>query len=229
MGINPAHLAECLGLDSTKFRNKSSASVNNDSSSLLLLDDEERYRDSEPLVLSCPSCSETFECSPIMQAGPTVDFWHRLHCPKCLDKGDEEIISPATIANQVKRQAEGFISRYYKGQMTCDESCNYTTRSVNLRILGDSEKGTTCPNYPHCDGHLIRKYTEADLHRQLAYYCYILDTVRCINKIEGDRRLLVEIELARIQPLVDVASTIVQKLRVRCTHGWVQLKNLVVV
>ncbi|PIM98417.1 DNA polymerase alpha, catalytic subunit [Handroanthus impetiginosus] len=246
-GTSPSRLADCLGLDSSKFQNKSSDSVSNDQSSLLsfALDDEERYRGCEPLVLSCPSCSGTFECAPIlssvcalintkpldMQSGSTNNFWHKLRCPKCPEEGDDGgRISPAIIANQVKRQVEGFMSTYYRGLMMCDdETCNYTTRSVNLRALGNSERGTICPNYPHCNGQLVRKHTEVDLYRQLAYFCYTLDTVRCIDKIEGDKRLLVEKELARIRPLVELAASTVRKIRDRCAYGWVQLKDLVVI
>ncbi|KAH6838068.1 DNA-directed DNA polymerase [Perilla frutescens var. hirtella] len=245
-GTSPARLADCLGLDSSKFQNKSSDSVSNDPSSLLsfVLDDEERYRGCEPLVLSCPSCSGTFGCSPILtsvctlintkpadvQTGSTNDFWHKLRCPKCPEEGDVGRISPAVIANQVKRQAERFMSIYYKGLMMCDdETCNYTTRGVNLRAMGDSERGTTCPNYPRCNGHLIRKYTEADLYRQLTYFCYTLDTVRCIGKMEADKRLAVEKEVARIRPLVEMAASTVEKIRDRCAYGWIQLKDFVVV
>ncbi|KAK4488380.1 hypothetical protein RD792_004141 [Penstemon davidsonii] len=244
-GTNPARLADCLGLDSSKFQNKSHDSVSNDPSSSLLftLDDEERYRGCEPLVLSCPSCSGTFQCSSILgsvcasinpkpadvQAGLPNNFWQKLRCPKCPEEGDGGRITPAIIANQVKRQAEGFMSTYYKGLMMCDdETCNYTTRSVNLRVLGDAERGTTCPNYPRCNGHLFRKYAEADLYKQLTYFCYILDTVRCIEKIEGDKRLLVEKELTKIRPLVELAASTVQKIRDRCAYGWVQLQDLIV-
>ncbi|KAK4416185.1 DNA polymerase alpha catalytic subunit [Sesamum alatum] len=245
-GTSPSRLADCLGLDSSKFQNKSIDYVSNDPSSLLsfALDDEERYRGCEPLTLSCPSCSGTFECSPIlssvcafintkpadMQAGSTNNFWQNLRCPKCPEEGDGGRISPAIIANQVKRQAEGLMSTYYKGLMMCDdETCNYATRSVNLRVLGDSERGTTCPNYPRCNGHLMRKYTEADLYRQLSYFCYTLDTVRCIDKIEGDNRMPVEKELAKIRPLVETAASTVQKIRDRCAYGWVKLSDLIVV
>ncbi|KAG8384365.1 hypothetical protein BUALT_Bualt04G0110500 [Buddleja alternifolia] len=244
-GTSPARLADCLGLDSSKFQNKSSDSVSNDPSSSLVftLDEEERYRGCEPFCLSCLSCSSNFECSPIlssvcalinpkptdMQSGSTNNFWQKLRCPKCPEEGEGGRISAATIANQVKRQAEGFMSTYYKGLMMCDdETCNYTTRSVNLRALGDSERGTTCPNYPRCNGHLIRKYTEADLYRQLTYFCYTLDTVRCIDKIEGDKKLAVEKELSRIRPLVELAASTLQKIRDRCAYGWVQLKDFIV-
>ncbi|KAG8363868.1 hypothetical protein BUALT_Bualt19G0067300 [Buddleja alternifolia] len=219
-GTSPARLADCLGLDSSKFQNKSSDSISNDPSSSLLftVDDEESYRGCEPFVLSCPSCSSTFECLPIIssvcalispkptdiQAGSTNNFWQKFRCPKCPEEGDNGRISPATIADQVKRQAEGFISTYYRGLMMCDdETCNYTTRSVNLRALGDSERGTTCPNYPRCNGHLIKK-------------------------IESDKRLAVENELSRVRPLVELAALTVQKIHSRCAYGWIQLKDFIV-
>ncbi|XP_019267003.1 PREDICTED: DNA polymerase alpha catalytic subunit [Nicotiana attenuata] len=244
-GTSPARLADCLGLDSSRFQNKSSEAVNDDPSNLLLCaaDDEERYRGCEPLTLTCPSCSGSFECTPIFSSicssisqkpadtqvgGAPSKFWERFSCPKCPEESEGNI-SAALIANQVKRQVEGFVSTYYKGVMMCDdETCNCTTRSLNLRVIGDSERGTVCPNYPRCNGHLQRQYTEADLYRQLAYFCYVLDTVRCIDKVESNMRIQVEKELARIRPVVEAAASTVQKFRDRCAYGWVQLKDLTV-
>ncbi|KAK2967591.1 hypothetical protein RJ640_030462 [Escallonia rubra] len=247
-GTSPARLADCLGLESSKFQSKSTEAVNDDPSNSLLgaVDDEERYRGCEPLVLSCPSCSGTFECPivfgsvcssvskkpmDLQDGGYTGNFWGKFRCPKCPEEGEMGRISPALIANQVKRQAEGFISAYYKGLMTCDdETCKYTSRSLNLRVIGDSERGTVCPNYPHCNGRLVRKYAEADLYKQLAYFCHALDTERCIDKfqIEATVRIPVEKELARIRPLVQLAAATVEKIRDRCAYGWVQLKDLTI-
>lgn len=45
-----------------------------------------------------------------------------------------------------------------------DESCKHTTRSPNFRLLGERERGTVCPNYPNCNGTLLRKvYTIINL------------------------------------------------------------------
>ncbi|CAK9159461.1 unnamed protein product [Ilex paraguariensis] len=245
-GTSPARLADCLGLDSSKFQSKSSEAVNNDPSILLLcaVDDEERYRGCEPLVVSCPSCSGTFDCPPVFSSvclsisgkptdaqagGSTSNFWCNLHCPKCPEEGEGGRISPVLIANQVKRQAERFITTYYKGLMMCDdETCMYTTRSLNLRVIGDSERGTVCPNYPRCNGRLAIKYTEADLYKQLTYFCHVFDTVRCLDKVDNKIRIPVEKELVRIRALVELAASTVQKLRDRCAYGWVQLKDLTV-
>ncbi|KAM6564315.1 hypothetical protein CsatB_024313 [Cannabis sativa] len=245
-GTSPERLADCLGLDSSKFKSSSRDNVSSDPSSSLLfaVDDEERYGGCEPLNLSCPSCPGTFECPTIFtsvcksvkenltkpEEESTSNFWQRLHCPKCPAEADAGKLSPAMIANQVKRQAERFISLYYKGLMTCDdETCKYTTRSLNLRLVGDSERGTVCPNYPSCNGHLIRKYTEADLYKQLSYFCHVLDTVRCLEKVmDATTRLPVEKELVKIRPVVNLAASIVQRIRDRCAYGWIQLQSLTV-
>ncbi|CAH9145538.1 unnamed protein product [Cuscuta epithymum] len=245
-GTSPARLADCLGLDASRFQNKSSNTVSDDPSSSLLcaVNDEERYQGCEPLVLMCPGCSASIECPSIFNSicssisqkpadlqseKPAVEFWHKLQCPKCPEESGTGKLSPSLLANQVKRQAEGFVSTYYRGLMLCDdETCNYTSRSLNLRVIGDSERGTVCPNYPRCEGHLQRKYTERDLYRQLSYFCHILDTERCINKVDAKIKLQVEKEMAGIRPLVKTASSTIEKLRDRCGYGWVQLSNLTV-
>ncbi|KAI4314977.1 hypothetical protein L6164_027831 [Bauhinia variegata] len=245
-GTSSERLADCLGLDSSKFQHKSSEVSKTDPSRSFLFaaDDEERYRGCEPLVLSCPSCSGTFECPSVFESlcllgsekqtnldikESNHNFWRKLRCPKCSDENDASRISPAMIANQVKRQADKFVSMYYRGLLMCDdETCKHTTRSINLRLVGDYERGTVCPNYPRCNGRLVRKYTEADLYKQLSYFCYLLDTVCCIEKMEAKSKIPLERELSKIRPMVDLAASTVQRIRDRCAYGWVQLQDLVV-
>uniref|UniRef100_A0A0E0JRI1 DNA polymerase n=1 Tax=Oryza punctata TaxID=4537 RepID=A0A0E0JRI1_ORYPU len=247
-GTSPARLAECLGLDSSKFQSRLTESGNQDTSSMLLsvIDDEdERYRGCEPLRLSCPSCSTTFDCPPVSSliigsssgnvSNPnegndaTINFWRRMRCPRCPDDTDESRVSPAVLANQMKRQADSFINLYYKGLLMCDdEGCKYSTHSVNLRVMGDSERGTICPNYPRCNGHLVRQYTEADLYRQLSYFCYVVDAARCLEKLDQKARLPFEKEFAALSQTINLALMEVQKIRDRCAFGWVQLKDLTI-
>ncbi|KAF7851792.1 hypothetical protein BT93_L2647 [Corymbia citriodora subsp. variegata] len=246
-GTSPERLADCLGLDSSKFQSKFSEATTNDTAGPLLsaIDDEERYRDCKPLVLSCPSCSSTFDCPAIFTSICTsinerttpdqveqasVNFWRTLSCAKCPAGGEAGRLTSAMIANQVKRQADGFISMYYKGLMMCDdETCKHSTRSLSLRVIGDSERGTVCPEYPRCNGRLIRKYSEADLYKQLAYFCHVLDTVYCIEKVDSRLKAQVEKELIRVRPLVDLAASTIQRIRDRSAYGWVQMKDLFVV
>ncbi|KAK4789987.1 hypothetical protein SAY86_017291 [Trapa natans] len=240
-GTSPERIADCLGLETSKYRSKSGDTSGIDSSTVLLFatDDEERFRDCMPLTLTCPSCSSSFQCPAIGSSicksiheksslaqgeEPSYGIWSKLRCLKCPGEGDLGRFTAGMVANQVKRQVDGFISTYYKGLMMCDdETCKHTTRSLNLKLLGDAERGSVCPEYPRCNGRLVRKYTEADLYKQLAYFCHILDTLRWTDKVEATIRPQVERELVRIRPVVGTAASIVQRIRDRCAYGWLQM------
>ncbi|CAN8251389.1 unnamed protein product [Cochlearia groenlandica] len=245
-GTSPERLAECLGLDPSKYQSRSTDYMGGDPSTSFLsaTSDEERYKSCEPLTLTCPSCSTAFNCPSITSSvcasiskkasTPETEesdstFWLKLHCPKCQPEGSTGRISPAMVANQVKNQIDGFVSMYYKGTMMCDEeSCKYTTRSPNFRLLGDRERGTVCPNYPNCSGTLIRKYTEADLYKQLSYFCHILDAQCSLEKMDVSVRIQVEKAMTKIKPAVESASSIAQSVRDRCAYGWIQLTDIAI-
>lgn len=258
-GTSPGRLADCLGLDSSKFEPKMSfEAVAKEPATAFLSslhdDDDERYHDCEPFLIVCPHCSSSFECPSVASIikssenlttnsgeneqdetlsktsrEATEKYWCSLHCPKCQDEGVPSVISPAILANQVKRQAEKFIALYYTGLMICDEEmCKHTTRNLNLRVIGDMERGTVCPNYPRCNGHLVQQYTEVDLYKQLTYFCHILDIPRVIQKFEYNARMPAEKRLAKIRPAIDAAAMTIRKIRDRCAYGWVQLNDIVV-
>ncbi|KAJ0231656.1 DNA-directed DNA polymerase [Hirschfeldia incana] len=230
-GTSPQRLAECLGLEPSKYRSND-ATTGSDPSA------EERYKSCEPLTLTCPSCSASFNCPSITSSvcaasisnkseteeSDSSTFWLRLDCSKCTGR-----ISRAMIANQVKRQIDGFVSMYYKGTMMCDdESCKHTTRSPSFRLLGDRERGTVCQNYPNCDGTLKRKYTEADLYKQLSYFCHILDTQCSLEKMDVGVRIQVEKAMTKIKPVVESSASIARSIRDRCDYGWVQLTDIAI-
>ncbi|KAG2265180.1 hypothetical protein Bca52824_072259 [Brassica carinata] len=242
-GTSPERLAECLGLDPSKYRSRSNDATGSDPSTSLLFatSDEERYKGCEPLALACPSCSASFNCPSIISSvcasiskkSETEEsdstFWLKLQCPKCEPEGSTGRISPAMISNQVKRQIDGFVSIYYKGIMMCDdESCKHTTRSPNFRLLGDRERGTVCPNYPNCNGTLLRKYTEADLYKQLSYFCHILDTQCTLEKMDVGVKIQVEKAMAKIRPAVQSAASMARSSRDRCAYGWLQLTDIAI-
>lgn len=47
-------------------------------------------------------------------------------------------------------------------------------------------------------------------------------------QVEANIKTQVEKEIARVRPLVELAASIVQKLRDRCAYGWVRLNDLTV-
>ncbi|KAL6577045.1 hypothetical protein OROMI_011321 [Orobanche minor] len=84
-----------------------------------------------------------------------------------------------------------------------DETCKNTTRSLNMVVLRDSERGTVCPNYPCCNGRLVRQ-------------------------IKGNSKIAAEKEEARISLVVELAAKNVQKIKDTCSYGWVMLNDLTV-
>nr|GEW01274.1 DNA polymerase alpha catalytic subunit [Tanacetum cinerariifolium] len=92
----------------------------------------------------------------VQDQSPNTSFWNKL----CWRKRQVEVPS-FSVANQYD-----------------DETCDYTTLSLNLRVIGDSERGTACPNYPRCNVRHVRQYSEPNVHKQLSYFCYLLDANR---------------------------------------------------
>ncbi|RZS06271.1 hypothetical protein BHM03_00036901 [Ensete ventricosum] len=68
---------------------------------------------------------------------------------------EEERYKVLATSSSVKRQAESFICTYYKGLMM-----NIKSRCVVLQ------------------------YTEADLYKQLSYFCHVLDATRFLEKVK---------------------------------------------
>ncbi|KAG9017950.1 DNA-directed DNA polymerase alpha catalytic subunit pol1 [Tulasnella sp. 427] len=62
-GTDRARIAECLGLDASKFQSVSVGGSQEREfvSFASLLSDKERFKDAEPFLLECPSCHGTFE------------------------------------------------------------------------------------------------------------------------------------------------------------------------
>ncbi|KAK7272771.1 hypothetical protein RJT34_29594 [Clitoria ternatea] len=254
-GTSPERLADCLGLDSSKFRHKSSEASNVDPTSSLLFaagdeksffgflmtqcicgtEDVSRWSCHAPAALAVLTVHPSLSLSVCWgvknqptQPSKSLTTISGASCVVLICPEDVVVkFSPAMIANQVKRQADMFVLMYYKGLLMCDdETCKHTTRSVSLRLDGDSERGTVCPNYPCCNGRLLRKYTEADLYRQLWYFCHVLDTVSCTEKMEAKSKIPIEKELVKIRWTVDLAASTMQKSRDRCAYGWVRLQDL---
>ncbi|KAL6508983.1 hypothetical protein OROHE_021542 [Orobanche hederae] len=111
-GTSPTRLADCLVLDSFKFQSKSAEVVVNELDTSLLsgLDADERTLDCPTTVIILISSSFNEKSTDMQDGVSTSNFWCKLCCPQCPEENDSARLSPALIANQVKRQADGFIS-----------------------------------------------------------------------------------------------------------------------
>jgi DNA polymerase alpha subunit A len=238
-GTDAAHIADCLGLDASSFHQRQGTTNTSERdeallSSAAILDDDDQYRHCEPLELVCLDCCKryAFEGVSKLLTAPTTasDSEHNdpLKCPACREAGGLKRSSPAMFANQVKLRAEEFVARYYDAWMMCDdEMCGHITRNVTLQVLGDSERGSVCPQYPGCNGHLCRQHTEVDLYKQLTHFYRLLDISRALDTVTDPIvKLAAEQKLASVRGAVDAAAQTINRLRNRCAFKWVQLDRL---
>ncbi|KAJ1633420.1 hypothetical protein T492DRAFT_1142813 [Pavlovales sp. CCMP2436] len=87
-GTDSARIAECLGLDPSKFSGGQSGAVAAEGVDEIfgnaVEDDEARFRDVSPLTLACAACGESAHARPLTSAVPAVDGKHpALACAAC--------------------------------------------------------------------------------------------------------------------------------------------------
>ncbi|KAL3682848.1 hypothetical protein R1sor_000870 [Riccia sorocarpa] len=239
-GTDAKHIAECLGLDPSKFHHSEPMHEVEDTllSSATILDDDDRYRHCEALQLVCPQCTKRYQfCGVSRLLTPSQPGSSELlvsddplRCLQCNQVGSLQRLSTAMLVNQVKQRAEEFIARYYDGWMMCDdEACGHLTRNVCLRVVGDVDRGTVCPNYPRCTGRLSRQYSEADLYKQLTHFYRLLDAGRVIDKMSDVTvKVAAEKKVALVRPAFDAAAQVIRDIRDRCAYRWINLSGICV-
>ena len=131
-GTDIARLAECLGLDSTKFNVGRTYIEENDEEFTTLesqISDTERFKDAERLVLQCGFCKheQSFEgIARILDDNNTVVSG--LQCDNC-----QRMIGETTIRSALIRAMRHFIRQYYQGWLVCDDNtCDSRTRSMSV-------------------------------------------------------------------------------------------------
>lgn len=67
------------------------------------------------------------------------------------------------------------------------------------------------------------QYTEADLYKQLAYFCFVLDTVRCIEKVVSGPICVIS---SNWGPLCFLFPPPVRKLLIYCLFEWQVESNM---
>eukprot|EP01113_Clastostelium_recurvatum_P044377 TRINITY_DN7487_c0_g1_i3.p1 TRINITY_DN7487_c0_g1~~TRINITY_DN7487_c0_g1_i3.p1 ORF type:complete len:1514 (-),score=286.83 TRINITY_DN7487_c0_g1_i3:28-4569(-) len=192
-GTDASQLANCLGLDGTKFahRNTPSGSSGSDDvhlTPMMLMDEEERYKSCDKWLIVCPSCNRegqfvgplrTVETSKSGSSSSTRRLEASgLQCEEC-----RATYPVGYLCNQLTLQVRRHIERYYQGRMQCDEgSCHNESRQLYFR--GSAPK---C-SYPGCRGTMMLLFDELALHNQLMYLAYLVDVEKCCaNKRKANK------------------------------------------
>ncbi|KAF3904293.1 hypothetical protein ABW21_db0200262 [Orbilia brochopaga] len=126
-GTDAIRLAECLGLDTKKYQITMSVPQIGDELHPLesTLPDEERFKDMEPLPLTCLKCKSATKFEGLnISYGICTPEGIKCHNPDC-----GTIFTTPVLIAQIEACIRGWANQYYESRLECeDQSCGNTTR-----------------------------------------------------------------------------------------------------
>ncbi|KAF2764947.1 DNA polymeras-like protein alpha catalytic subunit [Teratosphaeria nubilosa] len=191
-GTNVTLLAECLGLDTSKYRVSGASKAAEQSNEITRLEsqipDHIRFKDCEPLGLLCTGCKKHFEYRglnytpppdeevPLTPVGVLANSG--LTCPRAECK---KTMSTLTLSTQLEGQLRRHTSRYYSAWLICDDpACGMRTRQMSVyghRCLGPR-------GLAHgCSGRMTLEYSEKALYNQLLFLQSLFDVDKAVEQM----------------------------------------------
>jgi DNA polymerase alpha subunit A len=195
-GTNVTQLADCLGLDTSKYR-VTSANANGNANDAEIqplesqIPDSVRFKDALPVHLRCRMCKSTFSFRGILPATESTSENDReaiishdgLACP---NSGCGKIMPNISLVAQMESQIRQHVSRFYANVLVCDDpSCGARTRQMSVyghRCLGPKGLGHGCLGKMHPE------YTEKMLYNQLLFLNKLFDVDNAKVKAEKEAR-----------------------------------------
>ncbi|KAG0300532.1 DNA-directed DNA polymerase alpha catalytic subunit pol1 [Dissophora globulifera] len=214
-GTDATRLAECLGLDASKFRISVRTTDQEEELQTLAsqLSDAERYRDAEPLELRCRACQATYVCSALLVETESSSHFG-LQCPTC-----KAIAQPASASVQLTGAIRRYIQRYYQGWVVCDDqSCRNRTRMLSVigrRCLAEG-----------CQGSMRSEYSDGQLYTQLSFFSHIFDSNKALEKIDFDKNGAVRVQIEQNRELIRQLKACAEKYMDKSARRYVDLSHL---
>lgn len=236
-GCDAGQLAECLGLDPSRFRGSAAAggqgsSAREEAMLGARLDDEARYAGCTPLKLR-NRAGQTFDFPGVAAvvegkvAAEALLGGDLTGAPSPAAAGATPTLTARMLANQVKVAADAMVAKYYDGWMRSDDEmypCD--TRQVSLRAAPGAAAGTAPPDNK-CGGRMSRVVTEQALYTQLAYFRRLLDVQRALQRVpDGPKR---QAAAARVAPVAQALAPALETIEAVCSRSsyrWVNVAAL---
>jgi len=236
-GTNVTQLADCLGLDTSKYRVSSVSNDANQDNEIQPLEsqipDSVRFKDASPLILRCRSCKNVSPFRGLIPPQPGSVEESSLHVVAnheglaCPHEACKALIPNLTVVAQMESQIRQHIARYYAGWLVCDDpSCGMRTRQMSVyghRCLGPKGTGLGCLGRMHFE------YTEKMLYNQLLYLCKMFDVDKAKKDVEKmptggmeKVKVLAEINRERFETVEEVVKGYLE----RNGRQWVQMDSL---
>ncbi|KAH7045436.1 DNA polymerase family B-domain-containing protein [Linnemannia elongata] len=214
-GTDASRLADCLGLDTSKFRSVVRSDTQDQEMQTLgsQLSDAERYKDAESLELCCRACRSTFSCSSLMMEKDGANYFG-LECPSC-----KVIAQPASASIQLTNAIRKYIRTYYQGWVVCDDQgCRNRTRMISV-------VGRRCL-VEGCRGSMHREYSDGSLYTQLSFFSHIFDINKTLEKVDFERNGALRVQIEQNRELVRVLKVTADKYIDKNARRYVDLSRL---
>lgn len=169
-GTSLSRLAECLGLDPTKFgTNQSQPQSTNTSTLDSLVSNPERFESIPPWSFPCWKCQSPFTVEKLVVVNEGIPQFYR----KCQQCGEPQ--SDYYFENQLILRIRRHIHQFNSRELVCsDPLCDGKKIGVALMRHPTAGLGRSCSR-PSCDGSLQLKTPPHQLYTQLAYLTHLCD------------------------------------------------------
>ncbi|KAK5169830.1 DNA-directed DNA polymerase alpha catalytic subunit pol1 [Saxophila tyrrhenica] len=245
-GTNVTLLAECLGLDTSKYRVSGASKATEAGEEITSLEsqvpDHIRFKDCEALDLLCLGCKKHFEFKGLVPPIPSAGEEEPLNplaaitpgglsCPR---KECGRAMSTLTLSTQLETAVRQHTSRYYSGWLVCDDSaCG--TRTRQLSVYGHRCLGPKGLAYG-CSGRMRWEQGERQLYNQLLYLQGMFDVDKQVDKLisksgavkaeeEGEKEKLKVLAMGNRERF-EVCAGVVKGYLDKSGWGWVSMDSL---
>lgn len=233
-GSDAARLADCLGLDASKYRGSSTVAgaegedLREEALMVVgsVLDSNEHYKNCTPLVLKAPN-GTTFELKGVREMLkedlPESCF---LTPPDAVGDPTQALTGPQ-LANQIMLRSRELITQYYQGWMASDDEVNpWKTRDPIMRPP-EGPRGTMAHPNPKVTAVLSRCISEQTLYNQLSYYHRLVDVEGALSTVvDPKKKEAIQHKLSPLRPILDLAANSISLLRDSSAYHWVDLEQL---
>ncbi|KAK0207637.1 hypothetical protein IW262DRAFT_1418425 [Armillaria fumosa] len=219
-GTDRTRLAECLGLDPSRYRTAISSSFSEERAFASLdsrISDTERFKDATPFIVRCPACRGELAFAPLNDRESSIVHPHGTAClsPTC-----QKPIPSGSLQLQLEAQIRGHISTYYDGWTVCDDTtCRNRTRMMGVY-------GRRCLKQ-ECRGKVAFEYSDAQLYDQLRYFSSLFNGEHAVKAATGtSAEEEVSVLVSQQADLLKTLSSTVEKYLDHCGRRWVEMGTL---
>ncbi|KAJ1491739.1 hypothetical protein T484DRAFT_1932601, partial [Baffinella frigidus] len=186
-GTDAGQLAECLGLDSTKFhKNDTQGSTTRVSAFAQQAEESDRFTSVEKLQGMCSDARiREFKGPYVLDGTKAERLVSGLTCP---DEAGVKFNTKA-VRLQVQQMVRKCLAKYHDGWLRCsDDTCAHRTRNVVCDVYregDDADYGLRCPQAA-CTGKMQVEYSSEHLYLQLLYLKQLFDISVAEKKLKTE-------------------------------------------